>query len=107
MSAVAASCLLMMSALFTSGAFGKGFMHANVLNSECVDVVYSLSLCVCVCVCVIYQDGAGWVEGEIYQNGGEVCVCLCMLTCAAGLCGVVKNSYIISLVVHCLFSVPV
>ena len=62
MSAVAASCLLMMSALFTSGAFGKGFMHANVLNSECVDVVYSLSLCVCVCVraCMCVRAQKGW-----------------------------------------------
>ena len=53
------------------------------------------------------------VEGEIYQGGGCVRVCLCMFacahacTCAARLCGVVKNSYVLSLVVHCLFLVPV
>ena len=85
----------------------SGFDLVNsVRSTRMVCVRACVRACVCV-VCVIYQDGAGWVEGEIYQNGGEVCVCLCMLTCAAGLCGVVKNSYIISLVVHCLFSVPV
>ena len=69
------------------------------------------------CGCVegeMYQDGGcGCVEGEMYQDGGCVCVCLCMFTCAhartcaAGLCGVVKNSYILSLVVRCLLVVPV
>ena len=97
----------------------SGFDLVNSLRST------RMSVCVCVegeiyqgggCGCVegeIYQGGGCvCVEGEIYQDGGCVRVCLCMFTCAhactcaAGLCGVVKNSYVFSLAVHCLCLVP-